>query len=132
MVPSLDENQLELATVDYFRELGYDYIQGPAIAPDGLPAARLPDVQGQAGETPEREDYAQVVRTRRLRDAMVRINPDVPDEAVEGALRQVTRTDLSAARLPDGQGQAEPAAGRGGVRSCACVPLPGNLLYSPH
>ena len=74
MVPSLDENQLELATVDYFCELGYDYIQGPAIAPDGLPAARL----------------------------------------------------------PEGQGQAEPATGRAGVRSCACVPVPGNLLYSPH
>jgi len=66
-------------TVDYFRELGYEYIHGPVIAPDG--------------EAPERQDYGQVVLARRLRDALVRINPDVPDEAIDDALRQVTRTD---------------------------------------
>jgi len=75
----LDEAQVEIVTVDYFRELGYEYLHGPVIAPDG--------------EAPEREGYAQVVLTRRLRDAMVRINPDVPDDAIEDALRQVTRTD---------------------------------------
>lgn len=75
----IDESQVEIVTVDYFRELGYEYIHGPVIAPDG--------------EAPERADYAQVMLTRRLRDAMVRINPDVPDEAIEDALRQVTRTD---------------------------------------
>lgn len=53
----LDEAQLEIVTVDYLRELGYGYVHGPMIAPDG--------------ETPERQDYAQVVLTRRLRDAMV-------------------------------------------------------------
>ncbi|NBB94527.1 MAG: HsdR family type I site-specific deoxyribonuclease [Planctomycetes bacterium] len=75
----LDEAQVELVTVDYFRELGYGYVHGPDIAPDG--------------ESPERADYGQVVLAGRLRDAMVRINPDVPDDAIEDALRQVTRTD---------------------------------------
>jgi len=60
----LDESQVEIVTVDYFRELGYEYIHGPVIAPDG--------------EAPERQDYAQVVLTRRLRDALVRIDPDAP------------------------------------------------------
>jgi len=78
-VSYIDEAQVEIVTVDYFRELGYDYIHGPFIAPDS--------------EAPERQDYAQVVLTRRLRDAMARINPDVPDDAIEDALRQVTRTD---------------------------------------
>jgi len=75
----IDEAQLESVTVDYFHALGYATIHGPTIAPDG--------------EAPERQDYAQVLLTRRLRDAMVRINPDVPIEAIEDALRQVTRTD---------------------------------------
>lgn len=66
-MPFIDEAQVEIVTVDYFRELGYEYIHGPTIAPDG--------------EAPERQDYAQVVLTRRLQDAMVRINPDVPDDA---------------------------------------------------
>jgi type I restriction enzyme R subunit len=75
----LDEAQVEIVTVEYFRDLGYEYVHGPQIAPDG--------------DTPERADYGQVVLTRRLRDAIARINPDVPDEAIEDALRQVTRTD---------------------------------------
>ena len=76
---ALSEDALELATLDYFRELGYEHIHGPVIAPDG--------------EAPERQDYGQVVLTRRLRDALVRINLDVPIDAIEDALRQVTRTD---------------------------------------
>jgi len=75
----LDEAQVEIVTVDYFRELGYEYVHGPQIAPDG--------------DTPERADYGQVVLLHRLRDALVRINADVPDEAIEDAIRQVTRPD---------------------------------------
>jgi hypothetical protein len=31
----LDEAQLEIATVDYLCDLGYEYVHGPQIAPDG-------------------------------------------------------------------------------------------------
>lgn len=64
----LDKAQLEIVTVNSFRELGYEYIHGPAVAP-------------------ERADYAQVVLTRRLRDALGRklanseINPGNLPEA---------------------------------------------------
>lgn len=75
----LDEAQVEIATVGYFRELGYEYAFGPDIAPDG--------------SRPERADYGQVVLVGRLRDALVRINPDVPPEAIEGAIRKVTRPE---------------------------------------
>lgn len=51
-----DKAQVEIVTMDYFRELGYEYVHGPMIAPDG--------------EAPERADYGQGVRLRRLRDAM--------------------------------------------------------------
>ena len=79
MSSNLDEAQVEIVTVDYIRELGYEHIHGPVIAP--------------YGKAPERQDYGQVVLTRRLRDALVRINPDVPIDAIEDALRQVTRAD---------------------------------------
>ena len=75
----LDESQVEIATVEYFRELGYEYVHGPKIAPDG--------------EAPERSDYRQVVLVGRLRDALERINPDVPQEAVEEAIRKATRLE---------------------------------------
>jgi hypothetical protein len=34
-VAYLDEAQVEIVTVDYFRELGYEYVHGPLIEPDG-------------------------------------------------------------------------------------------------
>jgi type I restriction enzyme, R subunit len=53
----LDEAQLEIACVDLLKGLGYGYAHGPQIAHDG--------------EAPERQDYAQVVLTRRLRDTLL-------------------------------------------------------------
>jgi type I restriction enzyme R subunit len=79
MTAPLDESQAELVAVGYFRDLGYDYAFGPDIAPDG--------------ERPERGDYAQVVLLGRLRAALRRINPDVPGEAIEDAIRKVTRPE---------------------------------------
>jgi len=78
-VTYLDEAQLEIATVDYFRELGYEYVHGPQIAPDG--------------EVPERANYGQVVLIGRFRDALMRINSDVPPEAIEEVVRKVTRPE---------------------------------------
>ncbi|MBN1830417.1 MAG: HsdR family type I site-specific deoxyribonuclease [Deltaproteobacteria bacterium] len=75
----LDEAQVEIAAVDYFRELGYLCVHGPEIAPDAA--------------FPEREDYAQVVLVERLRSALGRINPGMPDDAIEEAVRKVTRPD---------------------------------------
>jgi len=79
MTTCLDEAQVEIVTVEYFRELGYEYVHGPKIAPDG--------------EAPERADYGQVVLVGRLRAALGRVNPRVPDAAIEDAIRQATRTD---------------------------------------
>lgn len=76
---NITETTLEQTTLDWFESLGWQTAFGPDIAPDG--------------EAPERSDYGQVVLVRRLRDAMMRINFDVPDEAIEDALRRVTRTD---------------------------------------
>lgn len=75
----LDEAQVELISVDHFRELGYSYAHGPDIAPDG--------------EGPERRDYGQVVLGGRLCEALTRINPEVPAEAIEDAFKQVARPE---------------------------------------
>tara|TARA_R110002072_G_scaffold158989_4_gene310083 strand:+ start:23546 stop:26635 length:3090 start_codon:yes stop_codon:yes gene_type:complete len=75
----LDESKLEIATIDYLRDLGYDYIHGPQIAPDG--------------DDPEREDYGQVNLVERLRQALYRINPNVPNDAIEEAFRIITRSE---------------------------------------
>jgi len=69
----LDESQLEIATVDYFRELGYEYIHGAHIAPE--PAC--------APHADRRDDYGQVVLVGRLRDVIFCINAYMPTEVTE-------------------------------------------------
>ena len=41
----------------------------------------------------ERADYGEVVLAQRLRDALARLNPDLPAEALEDAFRKLTRPE---------------------------------------
>lgn len=71
----MTEDQLERETLAWLQDVGYVHVAGPDIAPDG-PA-------------PERNDYRQVLLKRRLRTALVRLNPGVPATAIEDALAQM-------------------------------------------
>ena len=75
----LNEAQIEMATMECFRKLGFEYIHGPDIAPE------MPDA--------EREDYHQVVLKGRLQDAVARLNPNLPAYAHEEAVRKVLLTE---------------------------------------
>ena len=70
------EDQVELQSIEWFQELGYDYVCGYDIAPDG--------------ERPERSDYVSVVLKDRLLSAPIRINRDIPESAIYTALSQLT------------------------------------------
>ncbi len=74
---SLNESIVEEATLSWFAELGYEIAHGPHLAP-GEPAA-------------ERDSFSDVVLARRLREAIQRLNPSIPAEAREEALRKVLR-----------------------------------------
>ena len=74
---SLSESTVEDVALDWLASLGWAVAHGPNIAPD-TPAA-------------ERADYGTVVLTNRLRSALARLNPELPDEALEDALRRLTR-----------------------------------------
>jgi len=67
------EQQLEEAVIEILQELGYDYLFGPDIAPDG--------------DFPEREDYREVILKNRVLDALRNLNPDLPDDAIDEAYR---------------------------------------------
>ncbi len=71
----MTEDQLEQETLNWLADVGYKHLYGPDIAPDG--------------ENPARSDYHQVVLTFRLREAIFRLNPDIPTPAREDALKQV-------------------------------------------
>lgn len=72
------EDNLEYATLEWLKELGYSVAFGPDIAFDGA-----------APERNEKENYKDVVLEGRLRDAIVKINPDIPAEARQEALDKV-------------------------------------------
>ena len=74
---SLNESIVEDAALSWFEELGYSIGHGPHMAP-GEPAA-------------ERESFSDVVLAGRLREAIWRLNPAIPEEAREDALRKVLR-----------------------------------------
>jgi type I restriction enzyme, R subunit len=74
---TLNESIVEEAALEWFGELGYTVGHGPQLVPDE-PAA-------------ERQSFGDVVLVDRLREALRRLNRDIPEEAREDALRKVLR-----------------------------------------
>lgn len=70
------ESHLEEATLEWFEELGYEVVFGPEISPDG--------------EYSEREDYSDVLLSERLKEALKRINPNMSDNSINDAFRQIS------------------------------------------
>lgn len=73
----ITESVIEEAALNWLEELGYTIASGPNIAPGELFA--------------ERSSYDEVVLSKRLREAIGRLNPLLPQEAQEDAFRKVTR-----------------------------------------
>ncbi|MCE5301005.1 MAG: HsdR family type I site-specific deoxyribonuclease [Spirochaetia bacterium] len=74
---TIHETDIELFCLEGLRKLKYPYASGPDIAPDG--------------DAKERENYQEVLLVGRLEAAVKRINRDIPDEALEDAVKQVRR-----------------------------------------
>src|SRR5260221_1900919 len=75
------ESVVEEAALAWLHGLGYAVLHGPDIAA-GEPGAERSD-----------PNYRDVVLEGRLRQALKRLNPDLPAEALEDAYRKLTRLD---------------------------------------
>ncbi len=73
------EREVERAALGWLEGLGWKTAHGPDIAPNEVNA--------------ERDRYTEVVLTRRLRDALARLNPDLPAEALGDAFRKLTQPE---------------------------------------
>ena len=73
------ESNIEEASLNWLADLGYTVLNGPDIAPDTSDA--------------ERTTYKEVILTRRLQDAVARLNPNIPAGAQEEAIRKVRNPD---------------------------------------
>jgi type I restriction enzyme, R subunit len=78
-VNRFSESVVEDAALDWLDAIGWRIVHGPDIAPK-TPSA-------------ERASYGDVVLARRLRDALARLNPQLPAEVLDDAFRKLTRPD---------------------------------------
>lgn len=80
---SFTESVVEDATLAWLEALGCQVLHGPDIAVGELAS--------------ERSDlnYRDVILERRLREALFRLNPELPVEALEDAFRKLTRADAA-------------------------------------
>jgi type I restriction enzyme R subunit len=74
---SITENKIEQSAIEQLQSLGWEYVHGSVISPEG--------------EKPERESYEQIILTERLRKAVSAINPHIPQEAQEQAIQKILR-----------------------------------------
>jgi len=73
----ISEDHIEQVVIQEFIALGYQYVNGGAISPDGV--------------NPERE-FNEVVLKNRLQTAIANLNPTIPADAQEEALKKVLRS----------------------------------------
>jgi type I restriction enzyme R subunit len=71
------ESDVESAALAWLEAAGWQVRPGAEVAPDGLFA--------------ERQGFDQVILARRLRDALARLNPTLPAEALADAYRKLTQ-----------------------------------------
>ena len=75
----LDEAGVEAAGLGWLAELGWSVAHGAEVNPDSAPL--------------ERADYGAIVLDATLREALARLNPQLPAEALRGAVRRLTRPE---------------------------------------
>ncbi len=78
----INESTLENTVLTWLENLGYDTRHGPDIAFDGVKPERDPSA-----------NYTDVVLIGRLRESLERINPEIPCEAIDEAIRKITRPE---------------------------------------
>ncbi|MDE0024509.1 MAG: type I restriction endonuclease, partial [Spirochaetaceae bacterium] len=81
-MPIVTESMVEDAALDWFRALGYQVHGGPDMSPG-------PD----SLYYPLRASHADAVLTSAVRGSLRRLNPDLPEEALDDALRRLTRPE---------------------------------------
>ncbi len=79
MSQGFTESTVEQAALAWLESVGWSVRHGAEIAPGEFAA--------------ERDDYGQVMLSQRLRDALGRLNPALPAEALEDAFRKLTRPE---------------------------------------
>lgn len=77
---NLNEDTLtEQPVIEWLKEMGYDYEFGPDLAPGQILG--------------ERDDFREVILAGRLKRAIRRLNPDLPEVAIDDVVRDIKRIE---------------------------------------
>lgn len=80
MTRNLNEDTLtEQPVIEWLKEMGYDYEFGPDLAPGQILG--------------EREDFREVVLAGRLKRSIRRLNPDLPETAIDDVARSIIKVE---------------------------------------
>ncbi len=85
MKSTLTEDQIEQYHLELLQTLGYNYTNGYDIEPTD---SSSPSGRGARGEG-KRESFGEVVLKERLQQAIYKLNPDIPPDSKQQALREV-------------------------------------------
>ncbi|MGC9067275.1 MAG: type I restriction endonuclease subunit R [Minisyncoccia bacterium] len=79
MAQKLTEQQItEESVIDWFKQLGYEYKFGPDISPGGILVER---------------DFKDVILEKRLKSALKRLNPELPEKAIDEAVYKLKKVE---------------------------------------
>ncbi len=73
----ITENAIETFCIELLEKQGYEYIYAPDIAPDS--------------DNPQRSSFEEVLLLSRLNEAIARINPSIPHDAQQEAIKEISR-----------------------------------------
>jgi type I restriction enzyme R subunit len=73
----ITESSIELLAIQRLESLGYHYLYGPDLAPDGI--------------SPERDSFEQVLLINRLKSVVRKINPGIPADAQNEGIKEIQR-----------------------------------------
>ena len=77
----INEDQVEQIAIEWFKELGYDYLHGYDCSPSEAPDS----------SDPQRSNYQEVLLSHRLQTALVKLNPDLPLSAIDEAIDRLKK-----------------------------------------
>ena len=76
------EDDVEIQSIEWFKEIGYQCKHGNEISPEGNDS--------------ERDDFKKVILEERLRSTLIRINPDIPNQVINNSISQILNPNIPA------------------------------------
>ena len=79
-MPLINEEQVENQSIEWFKDLNYEFQNGYEISPEGI--------------KPERENLKQVILEKRLSSSLKKINAELPSKVIDHGISQILNLNI--------------------------------------